>query len=47
MRKPLVIGNWKMNGSAARVDALLADLTASGSQLPSIDIVVCPSFVYI
>lgn len=47
MRKPLVIGNWKMNGSAARVEALLSELTASDSQSPGVDIVVCPPFVYI
>lgn len=47
MRKPLVIGNWKMNGSAARVDTLLAELTASDSQPAGVDIVVCPPFVYI
>ncbi|MGI9287163.1 MAG: triose-phosphate isomerase [Pseudomonadales bacterium] len=47
MRKPLVIGNWKMNGSAARNDALLTALTASDVQLPKVDIVVCPPFVYI
>lgn len=47
MRKPLVIGNWKMNGSAASVDALLAGLTSSNVQPEGVDIVVCPPFVYI
>ncbi len=46
MRRPLVIGNWKMNGSAAQNDALLASLTAGGSHFAGIDAVVCPPFVY-
>ena len=47
MRKPLVIGNWKMNGSAEQNDALLASLIAGDSRLAGVDAVVCPPFVYI
>ncbi len=47
MRKPLVIGNWKMNGSVAQNEALLASLIKEGSRLAGVDAVVCPPFVYI
>lgn len=47
MRKSLVIGNWKMNGSAQQNEALLASLVAGGSSLASVDVAVCPPFVYI
>ncbi len=47
MRKPLVIGNWKMNGSTTHNEELLASLTAGDSPLVGVDAVVCPPFVYI
>lgn len=47
MRKPLVMGNWKMNGSVARNDALIAELAAGSSQLQGVEIVVCPPYLYI
>jgi triosephosphate isomerase len=40
MRKTLVVGNWKMNGSRAGTQALLAELKAL-APWPS-DVVVCP-----
>lgn len=44
MRRPLVAGNWKMNGSRAIVADLLAGL---GDVKSSADVVVCPTFVHI
>jgi triosephosphate isomerase len=46
MRQGLVIGNWKMHGSRASVDALLGDLV---SAVPSdgVDVAVCPAFVHL
>ena len=47
MRRPFVAGNWKMHGTRAEnaqlVEALLLGLPAQ----PSVDIAVCPPFVYL
>lgn len=44
MRRPLVAGNWKMNGSRA----IVADLVAGLSDVESsAEVVVCPTFVHI
>ncbi|GBQ29834.1 triosephosphate isomerase [Acetobacter estunensis NRIC 0472] len=46
MSKPIIVGNWKMNGltadSADRVKQLLAGLTTSPA--PGVEVVVCPPF---
>lgn len=46
--RPLVAGNWKMNGSLAMADALIRALRAKQSdiQLP-VDILICPPFPYL
>ena len=44
MRRPLVAGNWKMNGSRAIVADLLAGLR---DVEPFAEVVVCPTFVHI
>ncbi|MEZ5653491.1 MAG: triose-phosphate isomerase [Burkholderiaceae bacterium] len=51
-RKPLVAGNWKMNGSHRMADALLAEIRelAGGRAQPyggAIDCLVCPPFPYL
>lgn len=46
MRKPLVIGNWKMNGSRCSIAQLLDGIEPLGRQF-EIEIVVCPPFVYL
>lgn len=48
MRKPLVAGNWKMNGSQASVDELLGQLTdvISGTELDC-DTLVCPPAIFL
>ena len=45
MRKTLVVGNWKMNGSKAQTQALLTELLALGPW-PS-DVAVCPPLAYL
>jgi triosephosphate isomerase len=42
--RPLIAGNWKMNGSRAQTEALLADLKARLASRPDIaaDLLVCP-----
>jgi triosephosphate isomerase (TIM) len=46
MRQLLVVGNWKMNGSRASINALLGELRES---IPVIgaEVVVCPTFVHL
>lgn len=46
MRRSLVIGNWKMNGSRSQQAQLLADLL--GADISSnVDVAVCPAALYI
>jgi triosephosphate isomerase len=43
MRRPLVAGNWKMNGTRAGARELTRAITAAG--LAHVDIALCPPFV--
>ena len=45
-RQLLVVGNWKMNGSRASVDALLGELVG---KVPAAgpEVAVCPPYVHI
>jgi len=45
-RKPLVAGNWKMNGTAAAADALI-DAVLDGLGAASADVMVIPPFPYL
>lgn len=47
MRKPIVLGNWKLNGSTASSEALVAGILAGVTGLDAIDVGVCPPFVLI
>lgn len=47
MRKPLVAGNWKMNGSREANRALLSALKGSLGDLQGVDVAVCPPAVYL
>lgn len=47
MRKPLVAGNWKMNGTKASVSALVDGILSGLSGLKNVEVVVCPSYVFI
>ncbi|HVL55679.1 MAG TPA: triose-phosphate isomerase [Burkholderiaceae bacterium] len=48
-RKPLVIGNWKMNGDVASGEALLAGLSQRVARrlLARVDVAVCPPYPYL
>lgn len=49
-RKPLIAGNWKMNGSVAMAEALVDALVAASAESKSFgaaDVLVIPPFVYI
>ena len=48
MRRSLVVGNWKMNGSVVMTDDLLTGLKEGVVRsLSAVDVVVCPPFLYI
>jgi len=47
MRRTLIAGNWKMNGSLDSVEALITGIKAGLSEVDKADMAVCPPFVYI
>jgi triosephosphate isomerase len=47
MRRSLVVGNWKLNGSSELVAELLAGLKAEAQQGDFADTAVCPPLVYL
>lgn len=47
MRRPLVAGNWKLNGSFARIEALLEGMQHGLGGMAHAEVVVCPPFVYL
>ncbi len=46
MRKPLVAGNWKLNGSLAETESLIGGILA-GMPGVAAEVAVCPPFVYL
>lgn len=47
MRKPLVAGNWKMNGSRESAARLIADIRRGIEDGVAAEVLVCPPFVYL
>lgn len=47
MRRPIVAGNWKMNGSRASVADLVANVLAGVDEVDNTEVVVCPPFILI
>jgi triosephosphate isomerase len=47
MRQPLIAGNWKMNGTKASVETLLAGVVAGAGAIRVSEICVCPPFPYL
>jgi triosephosphate isomerase len=47
MRQPLIAGNWKMNGTKASVQKLLAGVVAGAGAVRSSEIAVCPPFPFL
>lgn len=47
MRKPLVAGNWKMNGSEATARSLINGITSGIDAVQFTEVAVCPPFVYL
>ncbi|MCB1706937.1 MAG: triose-phosphate isomerase, partial [Halioglobus sp.] len=46
MRQLLVVGNWKLNGSRASIDALMGDLV-SAAVASGPEVAVCPTYVHL
>ncbi len=44
MRRPLIIGNWKMNKTASEAAAFIQDLRERVPASPNADVVVAPPF---
>jgi len=47
MRKPMVAGNWKMNGSCESVKELIAGIKEGMGSVNNAEVVVCPPAVFI
>jgi len=47
MRKPLIAGNWKMNGTKASVETLLAGVVAGAGAIERSEIAVCPPYPFL
>ena len=47
MRKPFIAGNWKMNMNSASAVALAAGLAKELEEIDTVDVAVCPPFVYL
>jgi triosephosphate isomerase len=44
VRKPLIVGNWKMHKTIAEARAFVADVRARALPLGEVDAVICPPF---
>jgi triosephosphate isomerase (TIM) len=44
LRRPLIIGNWKMNKTASEAAAFIRDLRARVPASPNVDVVIAPPF---
>ena len=47
MRKPLVAGNWKMNGSSESIKTLLDGIKAGMGEVSNADVAVCAPAIYL
>ncbi len=47
MRRTLVAGNWKLNGSLGSIGQLIAGVKAGAGDLKQTQAAVCPPFIYI
>ena len=47
MRRKLVAGNWKLNGSYESIEVLLGGIKAGWQEVSGAEVAVCPPFVYL
>ena len=47
MRQPLVMGNWKLNGTKASVEALVKALVEPAAKDEGVEVAVCPPVIFL
>jgi len=47
MRTPLVMGNWKLNGTKESVSALIKGIEAAADAAKNVEVAVCPPAIFI
>jgi len=47
MRTPLVMGNWKLNGTKASVSTLVKGIEAAADAATNVEVAVCPPAIFI
>lgn len=47
MRKPIIAGNWKMNGSRSSIKELLEGVKAGMGDVKSAEVAVCAPYIYL
>ena len=47
MRRPLVAGNWKLNGNLSSISELISGICAQQEQVRKAELAVCPPFIYL
>ena len=47
MRQPLVMGNWKLNGTKASVEALVKALVEPAAKAEGVEVAVCPPVIFL
>lgn len=47
MRRPLIAGNWKMNGTKASVERLLTGIVAKAPDIRQSELAVCPPYPFL
>jgi triosephosphate isomerase len=47
MRRNIIVGNWKMNGALEMARSLVEEIATGVENLNSVDIVLCPPYVYL
>jgi triosephosphate isomerase (TIM) len=46
-RTPLVVANWKMNKTSKEASSFLTELLANEEAISGVEVVICPSFVFL
>ena len=47
MRRPLVAGNWKLNGSLSSISELITGIRALQEKVSNAELAVCPPYIYL
>lgn len=47
MRRPMVAGNWKLNGSKTSIEELLKGILSGINAVTTAEVVVCPTYVHL